>query len=392
MTQSGPILVAGGGIGGLATAIALAGIGQRVHVLEQRRAASEEGAGIQIGPNGVHALRALGIARSLESVAGCPEAIALYDGRSGRALSRLPLRTRMEERFGAPYWVTRRDELHAALLERVRGLPLVEVTTGFRIEGVAFGANGIRLASDDGRMAAGRGLVGADGLWSVVATTVLAGARPRFAGRTAARALVAADAVSAPFNAPLTGLWLGPKAHLVHYPVQGGAFVNIVAITEGGRENADWGAPADPADLRAAFSGWAGPVRQLLQTIPGWRQWSLYERPDLAQWTKGAVTVVGDAAHPLLPFLAKGAVLALEDAVSLAAAVAHCPDDLATAFRVYAAARQARAHRVVRASRRNGILYHLTGPAAIARNLAIAWMEPERLIGGYDWLYAYRTP
>jgi salicylate hydroxylase len=389
LIDDGTILIAGGGIGGLAVAIALAGQGRRVRVLEQRRDAGEEGAGIQIGPNGVHALRGLGVAERLEACVARPQAIAIFDGRSGRMLNRLPLTPRMEATFGAPYWVTRRADLHAALLDEARSRAEIEMTTGFLVEKIEREPGRIQVRSGNGLTAAGAALIGADGLWSTVAQQVLGAAVPRSAGRTAARTLIPSGKLSAPFDAAITGLWLGPKAHLVHYPVQRGAFLNVVAIFDGGAEETGWGQSIDATSVSAGFAGWSGTVCDLIGAAPEWRRWSLFERADLAQWSDGPVSVVGDAAHPVLPFLAQGAVMALEDAVALAAAVADQPHDLAGAFRDYADTRRSRVQRVARASRRNGQIYHLAGPAALARNAVLSWLPPERLIAGYDWLYGH---
>lgn len=397
---SGPVLIAGAGIGGLAAAIGLAAVGCHVRVLESRRHPSEEGAGIQIGPNGVHALRQLGVADRLEPYVGRPKAIALMDAASGRCLTRLPLIPHMEQTHGAPYWVTRRADLHQALLSTARSLAGIEIVHGFRVETVARTVDGVRIGTADGHKMHGAALVGADGVWSTVARAVFGAPAVRFAHKSAARVVVPMAGMPAPFCEPSTGLWLGAKAHLVHYPLPAprldgthqGPMVNMVAIVDGGAHVQDWGAPLETRALLPAFDGWPRPVREVLAEAQGWRRWSLMERPPLARWSDGPVTLLGDAAHPVLPFLAQGAVLALEDAVTLAAAVAAMPHDLTAAFRTYAGARRSRARRVANASRRNGRIYHLTGWAARARDTTLSWVPPERLIAGYDWLYGYRCP
>ena len=398
-----PILVAGAGIAGLAAAIALAGIGRHVRVLESRAVSNEEGAGIQIGPNGVHALRQLGVADRLERRAFQPTAIAVMEGPTGRCLAHLPLMPHMQVSHGAPYWVTRRSDLHQALLSTARALPAIEIAHGFRVEAIEFagpaGAGGVRVRNQNNRSMEGAALIGADGLWSTVARICLRAPALRFANRTAARALVPVTGLPPPFSEPVTGIWLGAKAHLVHYPVggdlSGGAgspVLNVVVVTDGGIQDEAWGTPVKASALLPAFEGWPQALRDLVSQTEGWRRWSLMQRSPLGNWCDGPVTVVGDAAHPVLPFLAQGAVLALEDAVTLGNAVAATPQGLAAAFRVYAAARQPRARKVQSASRRNGQIYHLKGIAARARNSALTWLPAERLIGGYDWLYGYRCP
>jgi salicylate hydroxylase len=395
-----PILIAGGGIGGLAAALALARTGRQTAVLESRAQSNEEGAGIQIGPNGVHALRWLGIADRLEPLVGKPRAIAVMDGKSGRCLTRLPLIPRMEAVHGAPYWVTRRLDLHQVLLQAAMADGRIEIIHDFKVAQIALIAQrasdkaaGVRVSSPDGRQRTGAGLVGADGLWSTVARSWLDAPPLRFTHRTATRALIPLTGLPAPFGEAVTGLWLGPKAHLVHYPVSAGPMgmlLNIVAIVEGGPSLKEWGAPVAGHEVLPAFAGWTQPVRDLVENVSQWRRWSLLERGDLPKWSHGPVTVLGDAAHPVLPFLAQGAVLALEDAITLAGMVAAAPEDLSAAFQRYGAARQRRARRVAAASRRNGQIYHLSGVAALSRNWGMSAMPPGRLIASYDWLYGYR--
>lgn len=396
MTSDDAYLVAGAGIGGLATAIALARVGVPVHVLEQRADPKEEGAGIQIGPNGMHALQALGVAAAVDRVAGQPEAIVVMDGTTGRCLTRMPLAPRMQTRFGAPYRTVHRADLHGALAERARALPSIGVTGGFRVERIEPTENGVRVVDAVGRALSGRALIGADGVWSVVARRAIGAPAPQFSGRTAARALLPASAVPAAFREAVTGLWLGPRAHIVHYPVRPDVgperLINIVAIVEGGQVDHDWGTPIPSSDLADAFRGWHDDVARLLKATPEWRRWSLFGRPHLPTWSKDRCTLLGDAAHPTMPFLAQGAVMALEDALTLVVAVAASPRDPDKAFRAYEAARRPRTRRVVDAATRNGRLYHLTGLAAAARNRVLRWSPPDRLIASYDWLYGYGCP
>lgn len=396
MQQAPPIVIAGAGIGGLACAIALANIAQTVHVLEQRRDFSENGAGIQIGPNGVHALRLLGVDQLLDPLVAEPDEIRIFDGISGQPVTALPLKGHTQTRFGAPYWVARRADLHAALLQKARADPRISMTTDREITNVEDRGNTVTVTDRRGKKTTGHALVGADGVWSAVAVRALSAPRPLFAAKIAARALVAAADCTAPFRDTITGLWMGPRSHLVHYPVAGGALINFVAVVEDtagapSRREA-WSMPKSGADLAKQFAGWSPAVVRQLRGIEHWQAWPLVARAPLPAWSKGRVTLLGDAAHPVLPFLAQGGVLALEDALALAAAVQTSPGDLGQAFVAYERARKPRTTRVARASMANGRVYHLTGALAGARNLMLRAAPPDWLLRRYDWLYGYRPP
>jgi salicylate hydroxylase len=209
----------------------------------------------------------------------------------------------------------------------------------------------------------------------------------RFTGATAFRALLPRHDLPAPFDAPTVGLWLGPRSHLVHYPVRGGEMLNVVAVTQGGSALEGWNRPASADTLRAGFARWAKESKSLLERIDEWRNWSLDELVRPGRWSKGRVALLGDAAHPLLPYMAQGAALAIEDAATLAAYITSQPADLATAFARYEELRRPRAERVARFSRRLGRLYHLGGPLRLARNVMLERRSEERALQRLDWLY-----
>lgn len=239
----------------------------------------------------------------------------------------------------------------------------------------------------------GMALVGADGLRSTTRMQVAGEHRPRYGRRSAWRALVPADSVPAEFRAPAVHLWLGRHAHLVHYPVKAGTMINIVAIAGDTWQGTGWSEPGLRDDLLARFriSEWAASARALLAVPEHWRKWALYDRRPLRSAGNGAVTLLGDAAHPVLPFLAQGAALAIEDAAVLAGALAATPDDPAAAMRQYESSRFARVRQVQRAARRNGVLYHLSGIPAFARNRVMQALGGEAVLKRYDWLYGW-TP
>lgn len=385
--QARPVLIAGGGIGGLSAAIALAQRGIDTAVLERSTFTEESGAGIQLGPNATRVLRTLGVLEAIEPAAFRPEAICLFDGVSGRRLTTVPLKPYAETRYGAPYLTLHRADLHAGLLAVAKTLAPVELQPGFDLAQIEPGPKTVAARRIGGPGAEGSALIGADGLWSAVRKFVAPGARLRFSGATAFRGLPPLSGLPSPFADPVVGLWLGPKAHLVHYPVRGGEALNVVAVTEGGQEVQGWNQSGDAASLLSGFTHWCKESKSLLERVEAWRRWSLYRLAPLPYWSSGAVTLLGDAAHPVLPFLAQGAGLAIEDAITLAATLAAEPDDPAAAFHRYELLRRPRATRLQQQSKRFGWLYHLRGPARLARNFALRRRSEETALAKFDWLY-----
>jgi 2-polyprenyl-6-methoxyphenol hydroxylase-like FAD-dependent oxidoreductase len=387
MAKHRPVLIAGGGIGGLSTAIALARAGFNSTVLERSSFTEESGAGIQLGPNATRLLRELGILDAIASSAFTPEAIFLFDGVSGRKLATIPLGAHAERRYGAPYLTLHRADLHAGLRASADALAPVTLTSGFDVAGIEASDETVAVANIDGTMAEGAALVGADGLWSTVRNAVAPDAQLHFSGATAFRALLPLSGLPSPFSAPVVGLWLGPKAHLVHYPVRGGEALNVVAVIEGGGEAQGWNREGDRDSLLSGFTRWCKESKSLLEGVGAWRAWSLYRLSPLASWSQGPITLLGDAAHPVLPYLAQGAALAIEDAATLADALAAERHDPASAFARYEAVRRPRATRLQRTSRRFGWIYHVQGPARFARNLVLASRDEETALDRFDWLY-----
>jgi len=387
MGEAAPILIAGCGIGGLAAALALARIGRQVLILEQHPDLRESGAGIQLGPNGVKVLRRLGLADRLAAMAGVPDAIAVHSARTGQLLSRLPLGAWIAARHGAPYWTLHRQDLYRTLLDAARAQAGIGIETDLAVTSIRLAAHGVEIGSADGRRRSGVALIGADGLFSRVRSTVFGHPAPRFAGKTAARAVLARGEVPALLGGNATGVWLAPHAHLVHYPVRGGAELALIAIISEPWQSQEWSAPVDRERLLAGLGGFAPAVRESLAGIGEWRKWALFRSEVAETPSRGRVVLLGDAAHPVLPFLAQGAAMALEDAVALAEAVETHRADLPAAFRAYGDARSARVRCVAAASVQNGRIYHLSGPAAWARDRVLQSVSPQRLMARYDWLY-----
>jgi 2-polyprenyl-6-methoxyphenol hydroxylase-like FAD-dependent oxidoreductase len=391
------VIVAGAGIAGLTAALALARVGFRVSVLEQADKLEEVGAGIQLGPNATRALIALGLRETLLASAVVPQAIRVMAGGSGREVVRIPLGESVERCYGAPYWAIHRGDLQAALANAARAHPDIALKLATRVEDFAVHERGITVqARAAGQVVDERGiaLIGADGLWSALRARLGRQRPPRFAHRTAWRALVPAETVAPAFRQPQVHLWLGLDAHLVHYPVKGGRLINIVGIVHDDWKDTGWNAAGERADILRHFARWAWDesARDLIATPEHWLKWALYERRHPFRGGRGPVTLIGDAAHPMLPFLAQGAGMAIEDAAVLAHMLANYGDDVADALRAYEGARRLRTMRAQRESRRQARIYGLSGPEGLVRNLVMRASGGERLLSRYDWLYSWRAP
>lgn len=393
MTTNRPLLIAGGGIGGLTTAIALDREGIESHILERSTFAEESGAGIQLGPNATRILQRLGVLDALEPQTFRPEAVWLFDGRNGKKLATVPLGAFAQKRYGAPYITAHRADLHEALRTVAAASAHVSLTPDFTVSRIG-DENGVTLTGSNGETRHACALVGADGLWSTVRGWVAPGLTPSFTGATAFRSLVPRDALPEPFSAPIVGLWLGPRSHLVHYPVRGGEAVNIVAVTEQGAKEEGWNRTAEKETVLGNFARWSAAPLGLLDAAPSWRAWSLFGLPPLPHWSRGAAVLLGDAAHPVLPYLAQGAGLAIEDAAELARLLGQAPAQLAHAFQAYETVRRPRATRVQQASKRLGRAYHM-GDGFLGeifrntRNTILGLRSEAATLRGFDWLYGH---
>jgi salicylate hydroxylase len=395
VASSRTVIVAGAGIGGLTAALAIARHGLHVTVFDQAQRLEEIGAGIQLSPNASRILIALGLGEQLRRHVVAPEELRIMNARTARVLARAPLGAVAEKRYGAPYWVIHRGDLQAVLIDAVRVHPGIVLNLGARVEDFALNENGVTVFARSAQHRVedrGVALVAADGLWSSLRRRLGHRREPRFARRTAWRALARADALMPELRAPAVNLWFGTRAHLVHYPVRGGSLINVVAIVRDDWREPGWSAPGERAEILARYRTpmWSAVPRAILAAPEHWQKWALYDRPPLARWGKGAVTLLGDAAHPMLPYLAQGAAMAIEDAAVLAQRLADARDDPAGAMRRYERQRRERTARAQRAARRNGIVYQLGGPGAFLRTLALTAIGGERLLARYDWLYGWR--
>jgi salicylate hydroxylase len=397
LTSSRTVIVVGAGIGGLTAALALARSGFRVVVFEQAERLEEAGAGIQLSPNAARTLIGLGLEGRLHPHVVAPAALRVLDAENGREIVRMPLGDSAAQRYGAPYWVIHRSDLQAALADTVAQDPNIVLKLGARIGAFAVQTNGVTVAAQNvaGSIEdSGTALIAADGLWSTTRERMGLSERPRFAQRVAWRALIPAKQVSPEFTEPLVHLWLGSAAHLVHYPVKGGDLINIVLIMDDTWNAPGWSEPTLRSDLleRISRNQWAPPPLSLINAPDSWLKWALYDLKPLPRWSQGPVTLLGDAAHPMLPYLAQGAAMAIEDAAVVAQCLAQTADDPAAALQTYWAKRHARAYEVQRLAARNGSRYHLGGVQAMVRNLAMHALGGARLLHHYDWLYDWRPP
>lgn len=388
------IAVVGAGIGGLAAATALAARRARVVVYEQASALAEVGAGLQVAPNGVAVLEALGLRDAAETRASVPEAVALIDfRRPDRAVARVPLGQAAVARYGRPYWHLHRADLLEVLRAGAEEAGAT-IRLAARVEAVESGAGpanaGATLTFADGTVASAGVVIAADGVRSALRSSRFSTTPARFTGHVAWRATVPADRAPAEFLAPVARVTMGHGRHLVTYPLRGRTLVNLVAVEERPAwAEEGWMREDDPADLRRAFSGWGGPAAALLSAVERCFLWGLFDHAPLARWTDGTVALLGDACHPMVPFLAQGATMAIEDAWVLADCL-DLAEDPRAGLAAYEDARLPRATRVQRAAAASGRLYHL-GPAlaAPAHALlgAVSAAAPGLLARRFDWLF-----
>jgi 2-polyprenyl-6-methoxyphenol hydroxylase-like FAD-dependent oxidoreductase len=393
------VVIAGAGIGGLTAALTVARHGFRVVLLEQAERLEETGAGIQLSPNASRVLISLGLRERLAPHVAAPQELIVANARTGRVLARAPLGAAAEQRYGAPYWIIHRGDLQSALLEAVQAHPDIVLRLGTRVDDFATQGNGITVAAHSRHETVeerGGALIGADGLWSRLRGRLGHAETLRFAGHTAWRALVPAQAVACELSIPTINLWFGAGGHMVHYPVKGGRLINVVAIMRDDWREPGWSAPGDRAEILDRFRppAWNDPPREILYAADRWLKWALFDATPLSHWGHGPVTLLGDAAHPILPYLAQGAAMAIEDAAELGQCIKGLGDasgDLAGALRRYEQRRLARTAKTQREAHRNGALYHMSGVAGFMRTLAVAALGGERLISRYDWLHGW-TP
>jgi 2-polyprenyl-6-methoxyphenol hydroxylase-like FAD-dependent oxidoreductase len=390
MSEQLPVIVAGGGIGGLAAALALVRQGFSVRVLEQSPQIGEIGAGIQLGPNAFHAFDALGVGEKARARAVYTDYMIMHDAIDESVVGRIPTGEAFRQRFGNPYAVIHRVDVHTSLLEGAQETGRVEFLTSTRVERIEQDADSVTVIDQHGKIHRGLALIGADGVKSVVRAQYV-NDPPRVTGHVVYRAVVDKQDFPAELQWNAASIWVGPNCHLVHYPLRGGEQYNVV-VTFHSRQQEEWGVTeGSKEEVQSYFQGICPRARQLIDLPKSWKRWATADREPIGQWTFGRATLLGDAAHPTTQYMAQGACMALEDAVTLGEALRVNSNDFGAAFDLYQRSRVARTARIVLSSREMGRIYHAKGVERLVRNDLWKGRGPERFYDAMEWLYGWNV-
>ncbi len=385
------IAIVGAGLGGLVAAIALRKKGVEATIYEQAKAFGEVGAGIQVGPNAVKVLRALDLESGIETFGAMPENHVGRAWNSGRVLFKSATRTACLERFGAAFYQVQRSDLHAHLK---KALPEDAIRLNVKVTGVESGPGGAKLIFQDGTDAAADAIIGADGIHSTVRDCILGHAAPRFTGVICWRGQCTADRLPKGHIPPDSSNWMGPGGCIVHYYVRPGQLVNWIAhrTTDIWAEES-WSLEGDKEEMLGAFPGWHSSLHTLLAATERCYKWAILDREPLPSWGEGRVTLLGDAAHAMLPFLAQGGAMAMEDGYVLAECLDRGAEDVPAALKAYEGLRRARTARVQLSSRARAAVCQLESPVArMKRDLGYLynqWFNPGAAVQKADWIYEY---
>ena len=390
MTNPLPILVAGGGIGGLAAALALARRGIPVEVLEQAHQLGEIGAGIQLGPNAFAAFDALGVGEAARQRAVHIDEMVMHDAIDESLVGRIPTAEAFQARFGHPYAVIHRADVHGVLLAAAQRSDKVRIQTATCVRRIEQDGAGVRVHDANGVVHRGRALIGADGVRSAVRAQYV-GDEARVSGHVVYRAVVERADFPANLRWNAASIWVGPNCHLVHYPLRGGEQYNVV-VTFHSRQKEAWSVREGSRDeVQSYFGGICEKARQLIDLPRDWKRWATADRDPIDRWTFGRVTLLGDAAHATLQYLAQGACMALEDAVTLGEAMRVHDGDIEPAFDLYQRSRIARTARIVLSAREMGRIFHAKGVERLVRNDLWRGRSPQRFYDAMEWLYGWRV-
>ncbi|WOR16166.1 FAD-dependent monooxygenase [Hyphomonas sp. FCG-A18] len=387
------ILIAGGGIGGLTAALCLKQAGHSVTVLEQAEAFGEVGAGLQLSPNAMKVYRKLGLEDALVERGFVPEAAEIRLGESGQRLFAFPLAAEAEKRWGAPYLHIHRADLIDVLRGAALDQPDIALRTGAMVESYSQDQDTVAVSLVDGGEEQGDLLIGADGIHSAIRTQMLGADKPHFTGNVAWRGTVPIEALGEHAPDPNATIWLGRGKHVVTYRLRQGTLANFVGVVEHSKfRNESWSEEGAKAEALADFEGWHPIVTTMIEAAPRLFRWGLFGRPTLPKWSNGRVVLLGDACHPMLPFMAQGAAQAIEDAYMLGALLRE-PSDIEAALRDYEVTRKPRASRVQAVSKSNATLFHHRNPLMRLSTYGPMWMAgrlaPRAIMARQDWLYAH---
>jgi salicylate hydroxylase len=384
------IAIVGAGLGGLAAAIALRRRGLDVTVYEQAAALGEVGAGLQLSPNAMKVLLALGLEDAVMRVAFEPAARVGRDGRTGRVIAVTTMKGHYHDTYGAGYYTFHRADLHASL---VAALPAGCVRLGAKCAAVREAGDAALIDFADGTTVTADVVIGADGIHSVVRESLFGAQQPRFTGMVCWRGLVPAADMPAGMITDESNSWFGPHSTVVTYKVRGGELVNWAALYEQDWREESWKTEGDPAEVRALYADWHPIVRELMSRTTRMYKWALFDRDPLPAWGRGRISLLGDAAHPMLPSNSQGGCMALEDGYALAEALAMSGVDPAAALRAYEAERMPRTARVQLAARAQLRKNNVVSPLArLRRDLAYRWqrlVDPKRHAYGLEWIYGH---
>ncbi len=383
-----PVLIAGGGIGGLATAIGLAHKGIRSIVLEKAATLGEIGAGIQLGPNAFHAFDFLGVGEAARSMAVYIDQLRLMDALTAQEITHVDLGEAFRTRFGNPYAVVHRGDLHGVFLKGCQAHPLVELRVNSEVSGYDQDGTSVSARLASGERVSGSLLIGADGLWSNVRKQVVGDGAPRVSGHTTYRSVIPVEQMPEDLRWNAATLWAGPKCHLVHYPLSGWKLFNLVVTCHNDAPEPVAGKPVSETEVMQGFRHIHERAQSIIRHGRDWKLWVLCDRDPVERWIDGRVALLGDAAHPMLQYFAQGACMALEDAVCLSHCLGQQASDFTDSLEAYAAQRVVRTARVQLQSRAIGEhIYHPAGAHATVRDAIMRAKTSEDWYDDLAWLY-----